>query len=186
MPEEKYRQDAKMDRLSLLYSKTQLAGRVDQLADMINRDYQGKELVVVGILKGTFVFLADLVRCLKLPIIVDFVGTSSYGLGSQPSHQITLTKDIQVSVQGKHVLIVEDILDTGLTANFVLNLLKQREPASLRLCALIDKKERRIVPVTADYVGFELEEGFVVGYGIDYAERYRHLPNVYRLRLSTD
>ena len=170
-----------MERLISLYSRREIAERVAGLAEAISCDYANKELVMVGILKGAFVFMADLIRCLKVPSVVDFVGLSSYGLGNQPSQQIVLTKDLQVSVEGKDVLIVEDILDTGLSVDFVQKYLRERRAGSLRLCALIDKTERRIVPLAVDYVGFKLDKGFVVGYGIDYAERYRHLPDIHRV-----
>ncbi len=173
-----------MERLVPLYSRSEIAERVEGLAEAISCDYANKELVMVGILKGAFVFLADLIRCLKVPSVVDFVGLSSYGLGNQPSQQIILTKGLQVSVEGKDVLIVEDILDTGLSVDFVQKYLRERRAGSLRLCALIDKTERRIVPVAVDYVGFKLDKGFVVGYGIDYAERYRYLPDIHRVEFN--
>ncbi|MBI2359746.1 MAG: hypoxanthine phosphoribosyltransferase [Deltaproteobacteria bacterium] len=168
-----------MDKLTLLYSRQAIAERVRALAEAINSDYADKELVLVGILRGTFVFLADLIRLIKVPVTVDFIGVSSYGLGTESSQQIALTKDVQIPVTGKHVLVVEDILDTGLTVDFVLRSLRQRQPASLRVCALIDKKERRLIDVPVDYVGFDLKSGFVAGYGIDCAERYRSLPDIY-------
>jgi hypoxanthine phosphoribosyltransferase len=170
-----------MEKLTLLYDRNEIANRVAGLAEAINSDYADGELVVVGILKGTFVFLADLIRHLRVPLVVDFVGVSSYGFGNHSSQQITITKDLQISIEGKDVLLVEDILDTGLTLDFVLKLLWARQPASVRVCAFLDKRERRSVPVTPDYTGFELHTGFVVGYGIDYAERYRHLPDIHRL-----
>ena len=170
-----------MEKLTLLYSREAIAERVRTLSETVNRDYADKELVLVGILRGTFVFLADLVRLLKVPVLVDFVGVSSYGFGTESSQQIALTKDLQLPVTGKHVLIVEDILDSGLTVDFVLTFLRQRQPASLRVCTLIDKRERRLIDVPVDYVGFELEGGFVAGYGIDCAEQYRSLPDIYRV-----
>lgn len=173
-----------MERLTLLYSRSEIATRVEKLAGEIHRDYAGKEIVLIGILRGTFVFLADLVRQLKLPIILDFVGLSSYGLGAESTQKITLTKDLQVEIEGKDVLVVEDILDTGLTVDFVLKFLREKRPASVKVCALIDKRERRVVSVDVDYVGFRLDRGFVVGYGIDYAERYRNLPEIYRLEID--
>lgn len=172
------------EKLTLLYSRAEITDRVGELAREINRDYPHRELVVIGILKGVFVFLADLIRDLAMPVVVDFVGLSSYGLGSESSHQISMTKDLQVSIGGKDVLVVEDILDTGLSVEFVLRMVREQKPASVRLCVLIDKEERRMVPVTAEYVGFKLARGFIVGYGIDYAERYRHLPEIYRLELK--
>ena len=170
-----------MEKLTLLYSRQEIAGRVKALAEAISRDYADKDLVVVGILRGTFVFLADLVRLLKVPVRVDFIGVSSYGLGTESSQQIVLTKDLQLSVAGNDVLVVEDILDTGLTVDFVLKFLRHKQPASVKVCALIDKRERRLIDVPVDYSGFELESGFVAGYGIDCAEKYRWLPDIYRV-----
>jgi hypoxanthine phosphoribosyltransferase len=170
-----------LERLVPLYSRSEIAERVEGLAEAISCDYANKDLVMVGILKGAFVFMADLIRCLRVPIVVDFVGLSSYGFGNQPSQHIVLTKGLLVSIEGKDVLVVEDILDTGLSVDFVQKYLRERRAGSLRLCALIDKTERRIVPVAVDYVGFKLDKGFVVGYGIDYAERYRHLPDIHRV-----
>ncbi len=170
-----------MEKLTLLYSRAEILERVSEIAKKINRDYRGKRLLIVGILRGTFIFLADLIRQLQVEAEVDFIGISTYELGSQSSQQITLTKDLQVPVSGKDVLIVEDILDTGVTVDFVLKFLQQRQPASLKVCVLIDKKERRVIDVPVEYVGFDLAQGFVVGYGIDFAERYRWLSEIYRL-----
>lgn len=170
-----------MEKLTLLYSREEISRRVKELARAISRDYAARELILVGILRGTFVFLADLVRLLEVPAVVDFIGISSYGLGTESSQQIRLTKDLQVPIEGKDVLVVEDILDTGLTVDFVVKFLRSRGPASLKVCALIDKSERRLVEVPLDYVGFKLDKGFVVGYGIDCAERYRWLPDIYRI-----
>lgn len=170
-----------MEKLTLLYSRAEILERVAEIAENINRDYRDKSLLIVGILRGTFIFLADLIRQLKVEAEVDFIGISTYGLGRRSSQQITLTKDLQVPVSGKDVLIVEDILDTGLTVDFVLKFLHQRQPASLKVCVLIDKKERRVLDVPVEYVGFDLDRGFVVGYGIDFAERYRWLSEIYRL-----
>lgn len=169
------------ERFVLLYPREEVAERVRELAKAISGDYQDRELVLVGVLKGAFVFLADLIRHLTVPAMVDFIGLSSYGSRSESSGEVVLTKDLQIPIEGRDVLVVEDILDTGLTTDLVLKRLQERRPASLKLCALIDKKERRRVPVAVDYVGFELDKGFVVGYGIDYDEQYRHLPDVYRL-----
>lgn len=171
-------------RLRLLYSRSEIADRVADLAQAIDRDYGASEIVIVGILRGTFVFLADLVRQLTAPVVIDFVGTSSYGSLSESSQRISVTKDLQVAVEGKQVLAVEDILDTGLTLDFVVKFLRARGPASVRTCVLIDKRERRVIPVAADYVGFRLDRGFVVGYGIDFADRYRQLPEIYRLEFA--
>ncbi len=171
------------ERLTLLYTREEIAKQVAKLAEEISDDYREKDLVLVGILKGAFLFLADLIRYLTVPAMVDFIGLSSYGFGREPSDEIILTKDLQLTIEGRDVLVVEDILDTGLTTDLAMKRLQTRRPASLKLCALIDKRERRKVPVTVDYVGFTLDHGFVVGYGIDYAERYRHLPDLYIVNL---
>lgn len=171
-------------RLRLLYSRSEIADRIAELAQAIDRDYGASELVIVGILRGTFVFLADLVRQLTVPVVIDFVGTSSYGPLSESSQRISVTKDLQVAIEGKQVLVVEDIVDTGLTVDFVVKFLRGRGPASVRTCVLIDKRERRAIPVVADYVGFRTDQGFIVGYGIDFADRYRQLPEIYRLEFG--
>lgn len=174
------------EKLVLLYTREEIAERVRELAKAISRDYQDKELILVGILKGAFVFLADLIRHLTVPVTVDFIGLSSYGLGSKSSGEVVLTKDLQIPIEGRDVLVVEDILDTGLTTDLILKQLQERKLASLKLCTLIDKRERRRVPVAVDYVGFELDKGFVVGYGIDYAEQHRHLPDIYVVNLPEE
>jgi hypoxanthine phosphoribosyltransferase len=168
---------AVMDR-EILISKEEINMRVEELAGQISRDYQGKELLVIGILKGAFIFMADLIRRISIPCRVDFVRLASYGGGSYSSGEVRLTKDIETSITGCDVLIVEDIVDTGLTLSLLIDLLKQREPGSLRVCTLIDKKERRQVPFAAEYVGFTISDGFVVGYGLDYNEKFRYLPDV--------
>lgn len=175
-----------MANLKLLYSSSQIAEQVKRLAESIQRDNQGGKLLLVGILKGVFVFMADLVRYLNVPVEVDFLGLSSYRLGSQSSQKVIITKDLTVPIEGKNVLVVEDIIDTGLTTRFALDYLRRRDAASLKVCVLLDKTHRRTSPIDADYVGFHLEEGFVVGYGTDYAEKYRNLPDIYCLGLETE
>lgn len=172
------------ERLKLLYTREEIAGRVRALASAIDRDYAGADLVLVGILKGAFVFLADLIRELKVPPTVDFIGLSSYGQGTAPSGHVRLTKDLGLDIRGRDVLVVEDILDTGETLARLLETLRARGPRTLRTCLLIDKRYRRRVPVPVDYCGFVLDEGFVVGYGIDYAERYRHLPAIHVVEVA--
>ena len=162
----------------ILISKPEIDDRVQRLADEISRDYEGKELVLIGILKGAFVFMADLIRRLRIPCKVDFVRLVSYGTGTVSSGNIMITKDIEMPIHGKDVLIVEDIVDTGLTLSFLVDKLKEREPQSLRVCVLLDKKERRQVPFAAEYVGFYIPDRFVVGYGLDFNEMYRFLPDV--------
>ncbi len=168
-------------RLTPLYSARQIRDRVRDLARTIRAEYAGRDLVIVGVLKGAFVFMADLVRALGLPAALDFVGLSSYGTATETSGTVAITKPLQGAIAGKDVLIVEDILDTGLSMKTLLHYLRARGPRSVRICALLDKRARRTEPIPADYVGFALPNGFVVGYGIDYAERYRELPAIYRL-----
>lgn len=166
----------------LLYSKETIAKRVSELAAQISRDYEGKDLVIIGILKGAFIFMADLIRQLQIPCITDFIRLASYGTGSVSSGRVILTKDIETLIVDKDVLVVEDILDSGCTLNFLTNLLKERGPRSLKVCTLIDKRKRRQVPFEADYVGFVMEDGFIVGYGLDYNEQARYLPDVYLVK----
>jgi hypoxanthine phosphoribosyltransferase len=162
----------------ILISKPEIDDRVQRLADEISRDHEGKELVLIGILKGAFVFMADLIRCLRIPCEVDFVRLASYGAGTVSSGNIMITKDIETPIRGRDVIIVEDIVDTGLTLSFLVDKLKEREPESLKVCVLLDKKERRKVPFEAEYVGFDIPDRFVVGYGLDFNEMYRFLPDV--------
>ena len=150
--------------------------RVTELARRISVDYAGRELLVIGILKGAWIFVADLVRLLTVPVMVDFMAVSSYGKGTDSSGRVRVSKDIACSIQGRDVLLVEDILDSGLTMRFLLDELERREPAGIKVCVLMDKPARRRVEVSADYVGFEVPDKFVVGYGADIAERYRNLP----------
>lgn len=170
--------DTNDNRVYQLITERQLRRRVAQLAEQISRDYQNKELLVVGILKGSWIFLADLVRKLSVPVYIDFMTVSSYGASTKTSGVVKTVMDLKCSIEGKDVLIVEDILDTGLTLRYILRILKLRNPASLRLCVLLDKPSRRQVDIQADYVGFVIPDRFVVGYGADAAERFRNLPYV--------
>lgn len=169
------------ERLVLLYSRDEIARRVSELAAVISADYTGGDLVLIGILRGAFVFLADLVRHLTIPVVVDFVGAASYGSQAQTSGQVVFTKELQVPVSGRDVLLIEDIEDTGITLQAIRNKIEKLGPRSIKVCTLIDKRERRLVDVQVDYVGFKIAKGFIVGYGIDYAERYRYLPDIYRI-----
>ena len=169
------------ERLVLLYSRDDIARRVRELAAVISADYTGSDLVLIGILRGAFVFLADLIRQLTIPVVVDFVGAASYGTRSQSSGQVTITKELQVPISGRELLLVEDIEDTGVTLQAIGNELKKLGPRSIKVCTLIDKAQRRLVNVQVDYVGFKIAKGFIVGYGIDYAEQYRYLPDIYRI-----
>lgn len=170
-----------MTEKKLILSRDKIARRVQELATQIGRDYAGQDLLLVGILKGAFIFLADLARTLDVPAEVDFVRLMSYGAGTETSGEVHITKDVEVPIQGRHVLIVEDIVDAGLTLDFLLGHLASENPASLKICCLIDKRERRQVEVPLDYVGFTVEKGFLVGYGLDCAEKFRTLPEVYEL-----
>ncbi|MEW6522268.1 MAG: hypoxanthine phosphoribosyltransferase [Bacillota bacterium] len=172
--------DTHVERV-LIDQKT-LTDRVGQLGAEISRDYQETNLFVVGVLKGAMIFLADLTRCIDLPLSFDFVAVSSYGAGTSSSGAVRILKDLDVSVEGRHVLLVEDIVDSGLTLSYLRGLLLGRKPASLRVCTLLDKPSRRRVPVHLDYRGFEIPDAFVVGYGLDYNEQYRHLPYIAVLR----
>jgi hypoxanthine phosphoribosyltransferase len=151
---------------------------VARLAGEIRRDYQGKQPLIIGILKGSFVFLADLIRELGLPIEIDFVKLSSYGSGTKTSGKVKVVQGLKTPIKGRDVLVVEDIVDTGLTVSFVMNYLRKKKPASLRLCALTDKPARHEVPVTIDYLGFTVPDKFIVGYGIDWNEKFRYLRDI--------
>ena len=162
----------------VLFTEEALRARVGELAQQINRDLAGKEPVLISVLRGSCIFMADLVRAIELPCRVDFMAVSSYGSGTTSSGQVKITKDLSESIEGRDVLVVEDILDSGNTLSYLLKLLQARRPASTRLCTLLDKPSRRTKPIQADYVGFQVEDLFVVGYGLDYAERYRNLPYI--------
>ena len=162
----------------VVVSREQINERVRSLADRINADYAGKELLMVGVLKGAMIFLADLCRGLDIPVIIDFIIVSSYGIETQTSGVVLLRKDIDVDIAGRHVLIVEDIIDTGVTMHYLKSLFSARGPKSFKVCAAFDKPSRRKVNLTPDYCGFKLEDDFVVGYGLDFANMYRNLPDV--------
>jgi len=165
----------------VLISQVQLAARIRRLTRDIQRDYAGRDLVIVSLLNGTVMFLADLIRNLSLPLRLDFIGVSSYGGGTE-SRELVFTKELRIDVRGREVLLVDDILDTGRTLTAVLKKLRVLKPRRIRTCVLLDKPERRIEKVRADYVGFTIPNEFVVGYGLDYAERYRNLPFIGVLR----
>ncbi len=169
------------DRLKEVISFHAIQDRIEELGREIARDYQGKQLVVVGILKGAFIFMADLVRAINNPLQVDFVRLSSYGSAAESSGRVSITKDIELDIKGRDVLVVEDIVDTGYTLNYLKELLQLHEPASVKICCLVDKKERREVPVDVDYVGFDVKKGFLVGYGLDFDEKYRNLKGIYNI-----
>ncbi len=167
--------------MAFMITEEQIQKRVAELADEISRDYEGKEVVLIGVLKGAFVFLADLMRKLKIPSRVDFLAVSSYGKFTETTGQVKILKDLDNPIEHEHVLIVEDILDTGLTLNYIYSLLKRRNPASLKTVVLLDKPEKRLVDFKADYVGFVVPPVFLVGYGLDAAEKFRYLPYITEL-----
>jgi hypoxanthine phosphoribosyltransferase len=166
------------DTLEILISADEVIARVRALGAQIARDYRDKNLVVVVVLKGSFVFAADLIRCVDSPLEVDFLGVRSYGDSTETSGVVQITSDLSRSIEGKDVLLVEDIVDTGLTLRFLLDNLATRAPRSVKLAALLHKPARTLAPVTIDYLGFSIENVFVVGYGLDHAQRYRNLPYV--------
>ena len=168
----------------VLLPKEEIMRRVTELAASITKDYTGKDLLVVGVLKGSFIFMADLIRVIQIPSTVDFVRIASYGRKKVSAGRIVIDKDVDTPVTGRDLLIVEDILDTGLTLSGLVDMMKQRNPASLKVCVLLDKPSRRLVPFTADYVGFSIPDEFVVGYGLDCDEKYRYFPEVRILRES--
>jgi len=169
-----------------LFDEQTIAKKVKELADRISTDYAGKDLVLVCILKGAVVFMADLMRCLSMPVAIDFVRAASYGVSTEPSRNIVITKDIETDIKGKHVLLVDTIIDTGETLHCLLEKMKGKGPASLEVVVLLDKKPRRTVAVTLAYRGFEIPDVFVVGYGVDCAEQYRNLPYIAVVRMNPD
>lgn len=168
------------DELKEILSPLAIRNRIAELGKQITEDYQERSITVIGILNGAFIFLADLVRQIDLPMQIDFVRLASYN-GTKSSGQITITKDVELVLKDRDVLVVEDIVDTGLTLQYLKEMLKLHNASSVKICCLIDKKERREVPVDVDYVGFDIPRGFLVGYGLDYEENYRHLPCVCHL-----
>lgn len=164
----------------LVISSDQIRATVSALGERISQDYAGKDLVLIGVLNGAFIFLADLARSITIPHQIDFIRVASYGQNDASSGTIRLAKDVELDLRHKHVLLVEDIVDTGTTLTWLTEKLKDQQTASVKICALIDKKERRATEVRLDYVGFA-QDGFLVGYGLDYAEQYRSLPEIYSL-----
>ena len=162
----------------ILFSRDEIEAAVNRLAAEINKDYQGKHPLLIGVLKGSFMFMADLIRHLDLPLEVEFIRLSSYGRGIQTSGKIKVVQGLRSSIKGRDVIVIEDIMDTGLTIAFLLDYLRKKKPASLKLCALTDKPSRRQVPVNIDYLGFTVPNKFIVGYGLDWDEKFRYLPHI--------
>jgi hypoxanthine phosphoribosyltransferase len=163
----------------ILITRDVIDKRVNELGEQISRDYAASDLIIVGVLKGAFIFMADLIRSLSIPCRVDFARLASYGSGAASSGKVIMTKDIETSIKGRDILIVEDIVDTGLTLKFLTDWFRERNPRSLKVCAFLDKKSRRKVPFEADYAGFTVDDAFVIGYGLDFDEKGRFLPDVY-------
>jgi hypoxanthine phosphoribosyltransferase len=164
--------------LQVLFSREQIQARVEEMGRQIDRDYAGEKIVLVGVLKGAAIFLADLARSISVDNTFDLVAVTSYGKAQWSCGAVKLIKDLDQAIEGKNVILVEDILDTGLTLHFLRSLLEQQQPKSLRIAALLDKPSRRLGAIEADYVGFTIPNQFVIGYGMDYAERYRNLPDI--------
>lgn len=160
----------------ILYTEDEIRARVQELGEKISKDYG--EVLAIGILKGASIFYADLVRAIKIPVYFDFMRVSSYGESSVSSGKVNIVKDLETDIAGKDVLIVEDIIDTGITMSFLLKVLKERSPKSVKIAALLDKPERRVANVNIDYLGFNVPDEFLVGYGFDYSEKYRNLPYI--------
>jgi hypoxanthine phosphoribosyltransferase len=168
-------------QLKILISHNEIAEAVNRLACEIDRDYQGKQPLLISVLKGSFVFMADFIRQLDLPLELDFVRLASYGSARESSGRVRIIQAVKTPVKGRDVLVIEDIVDTGITISFLLDYLKKKKPASLKLCALTDKPSRRRVSVPVDYLGFTVPNKFIVGYGLDCDEKFRNLPDIYTL-----
>lgn len=168
----------------ILYTEAELKARVAELGAQISKDYAGKNPLMISVLRGSYIFVSDLTRSIDLPLSVDFMAVSSYGGGTSSSGQVRIVKDLSESIEGRDVIVVEDILDSGNTLSYLLELLKARKVGSIKLCTLLDKPSRRVKDIHADYVGFTVPDYFVVGYGLDYAEYYRNLPYIGILKPS--
>jgi hypoxanthine phosphoribosyltransferase len=168
----------------VLLSGEEVQARVAELGAQLAAEYEGREPVLVSVLKGSIIFLADLVRAMPIPLSIDLMEVSSYGTSTESSGQVRILKDLSTSIEGREVIVVEDIIDTGLTLNYLLRYLHDKGPASIRICCLLDKPARRLAPIEIDYRGFTIADRFVIGYGLDYGERYRNLPYIGVLRPS--
>lgn len=164
------------ETVKVMYSEEEVDARIKALGEQISRDYEGKSVHLVCVLKGGTFFMCELAKRITVPVTLDFMSVSSYGNETKSSGVVRIMKDLDESLKDKHVIVVEDIVDSGNTLSYLLNILKEREPASLSLCTLLDKPDRRVADVAVDYTGFEIPDAFVVGYGLDYAQKYRNLP----------
>ena len=166
------------EKIRVLLSEEEVDARIQEVADMINKDYDGKDVHMICVLKGGVFFMCELAKRITRPVTLDFMSVSSYGDDTKSSGVVKIVKDLDDSIKGKNVIVVEDVVDSGRTLSYLLDMLKDRGPKSLRLCTLLDKPERRVVQVHVDYTGFEIPDEFVVGYGLDYAQKYRNLPYI--------
>ncbi len=166
----------------ILIPENQIQKKIEELGNKISKDYQGKELICIGVLRGAIIFLADLARYIRVPMLIDFISISSYGASTESSGVVRILKDLDENIEKKNILIVEDIVDTGLTLDYLIRMLKSRNPASLRVCTLLNKKERRQIDVPIDYSGFDIPDKFVVGYGLDFNGLYRNIPYILVLK----
>ncbi len=164
---------------SILFSRERIAQEIKRIGQEISRDFKDQEVMLVGVLKGSFLFIADLIREIEVPSVIDFVRLASYGSGTQTSGIIEFRKELEMPIRGRNVIIVEDIIDSGYTLECLYNKLLLQEPRTLKICTLIDKKARREVEIEADYVGITMDDGFIIGYGLDHDEKYRNLPDIY-------
>lgn len=178
------RSEMEQDILKVLVTEEELKARVAEMGEELYEKFQGKKPLFLGVLKGSFVFMTDLVRACQLKSDVEFIAVSSYGNATASSGRVQIDHDLRQDITGRHLIIVEDILDSGNTLYYLMDVLRARKPASIRICALMDKPDRRTKPITADYVGFTIPDAFIVGYGLDYAEKYRNLPYVGVLKPS--
>lgn len=166
------------DRISIMYSEEEVNAKIKEIGDKISKDYENQEVLLICVLKGATFFACELAKRITVPVELEFMKVSSYGNETESSGVVKITQDLDQPIRGKHVIVVEDIVDTGRTLSYLLELLKKRDPASVALCTLLDKPERRVADVTVDYTGFVIPDEFVVGYGLDYAQKYRNLPFV--------
>lgn len=166
------------DKIKELLSEEEVENRIRELGGQITKDYDGEEVFLICTLKGASFFACELAKRIRLPLTLDFIAVASYGDGTQSSGEVRMIKDLDESIEGKNVIVVEDIVDTGRTLSYLMEILKKRNPKTLKLCSLLDKPERRVVDIKADYTGFEIPDLFVVGYGLDYAQKYRNLPYI--------
>ncbi len=174
----------KEDIESILFTEQEIGQRVEELGAVISSEYAGKEVVIIAVLRGSYVFAADLCRHFDFPCTIEFMSVSSYGSGTSSTGQVQITKDLSCDIAGKHIIVLEDILDSGNTLSYLFNVLRQRKPATIELCALLNNPKRRQKDVEVAYCGFEIPDAFVVGYGLDYAQQYRNLPYIGVLKKS--